>query len=275
MSVAPLYDKIAPDHDRGLSASLWRNSLQAYAANDPAFGVRITDDFTEVTVASATTTPAVTRNWSIDRDGDNADGTVTFDDSSAPDGVAILASNTTSGDDGVTAQYVPAIITLPTHTTAASRRGRVVFEARVDDIDVAEVSFIGLSEAGDQFLDGDSLLPVDQDYIGFYTDDHGATLKFVMANDNNAGTAVTDEITIPDSDLDLTKFQKLGFAVNPDSSVEVCVNGKSLLSLAATLNPLALPIETLTPRLCALTGAGSDAPNLDIDRLDVFVANNT
>jgi hypothetical protein len=274
MSVAPLYQKETPDHSRGLSAALWRNSLQAYVANDPAYGVRIKDDFTEHNPAiTGTGTAELVRNWVVDRDGDDADGTVSFLNAAGPDGVAILASTTTSGDDGVTARYSPALVNLPTH--GSNPRGRVVLEARVDDLDIAEVWFVGLSEANNQFLDGDSLLPDDQDYIGFYSDDHGATVKFVIRNDNDGGTAVEDEVTVLDADLDLAEFNKLGLAVNVDGSIEICVNGKRLFALESQIDRDAAPIETLTPRLCALTGAGSDAPNIDVDSVDCFVESNT
>lgn len=275
MSTAPLYSKTSPDTSRGLMAAVWHDMLPAYASNDPSFGIRFTDDFNDTNntitgTGTAETVRSGVNSWTVDRDGDDADGTVSFvNAASVLDGVAILASNTTNGDDGVTAHCPAARFALPTHATLA--RGPVVFQARVDDLDVAEVWFVGLSVAGNQFIDGDSLLPDKAAYIGFYSDDHGATVKFVTAT-STAG--VNDSLTISDDDLNLTTFNNLAWRVNADGSVEIGVNGKWYQS-ARQIDKSALPVETLVPRLCALTGDGSDAPDITVDRIDIFMASSS
>lgn len=267
MSQAPLYTKTLPDTSRGLNADLWRHSLQDYARNDPAFGIRIKDDFTDHNNAiTGTGTPEFVRSWSVDREAGNSDGTVSFLNSSSVDGVGQLNSTSTTNHGGITAQYVPALITTSQHST--DPRGRVVCQIRLDFID-ADTIFVGLSEAGDQFLSATSTLPADEDFIGFYSVDGGTNVTFYCRNDNNAGTAVEQTFDVT-SYLSGTGYQNVGFAVNKDGSVEVVVNGYWLPGKITGITSAAVPIETLTPRLSATAGGGSTAPTLDIDCIDVY-----
>lgn len=267
MSTAPLYDKTTPDTDRGLTACLWQKSLEAYTADNSAFGVRIKNDFQVRQATTGTTTPAVKDGWSV-ADAATAGGTFSFDSVEGVGGVARLASTGTTNHYGVEAQGA-ACVTLPTHSTLP--QGEVVAEFRFDP-GTADTIFLGFSEAGDNFLTSASALPTDSsDYIGFYSTDNLATCTFVTSTDNNGGTAVSDTYTIPASLLN-TSMNKLGFRVNKPGSVELSVNGTYISPSVNGISRLALPIESLVVRLSATAGNTTTAPNIDLDSVDVFVA---
>lgn len=265
---APLYQTELPDTSRKLSAGLWRQKLQDYCSNDPQFGVRLTDDFNEY-VAGITGTTAATANqkWS-GVDAAAAGGTYSVTTEQSPDGIAVVASNGTTNHFGVELQS-HAVFTTPKHTTAADRRGDLVFEARVN-FGTADTVFVGLTEPGANFLSATSTLPNDSDFVGFYTVDNGATVTFYCRNDNNGGTAV--EKTFNVSDYIESGYNKLGFRINKDGSVEVGVNGYWLPKSVTGITATSVPIEDLVARLSATAGGGTTAPSIKIDRLDLFVA---
>jgi hypothetical protein len=282
---APLYTQASPGTGRGLMADLWQQSLQAYVANDPGYGSRITDDFklprTNATDASHNL------GWWMENAA--AGGTVnSFTSTAGSDGIATLQATTGTDHFGneihygdSVASYVGAVAT-PLHGTAAARRGRVVYQTRVDMGTTAvgagplDQYFIGLTEPIKEFLGATSVLPTTSDYIGFYRFNSG-TVKFVVGNDNNGGTAVIDEISIP-SGIIVDGFNIFGFAINPvgngQVSYDVVVNNIWLGALAKTLDPLACPIEYLTPKYAAtrgVTGARATV-SMPIDSIDLFVA---
>lgn len=271
MSSVPQYDLTLPTTKRGLSAPLWRNILGAYVSNDPQFGVRFTDDFIRriSSAVSGTTSATAELFWSA-ADAAAAGGTYSLVIVENPDGHARLGSTGTTNHFGVEAQG-PPMVALPTHTTLA--RGAVVYEARLDFED-ADTVFAGLSEAGDNFLSSSSALPSDSDYLGYYTADNGTTVVFHAHNDNAGATASSASYTIPASLLASSGFNKLGFRVNTDSSLELCVNGQWIPASVHGITSASLPIETLVPRLSATAGGGTTAPNILVDRVDVFVAAN-
>jgi hypothetical protein len=270
MSTVPIYDKATPDVARGLTGALWQQSLQKYVSADPRWGVRVQDDFVvPPRGVTGDTSATADGNWSAIESATTG-GTYTLSQAAGPDGIGRLNSTGTSNHQGIEVQG-PAVVTLPTHKTAATKRGEVVFECRFDKSD-ADTIFIGLSEAGAAFLSATSTLPEDSDYIGFYSTDNGASWSFVCANDNEGNTAVTDSFTIPSAAVQSSGFQKFGFRVNTDSSVEVVINGNWYGKQTNGIVSTALPIETLVPRLTATAGGGTTAPTLDIDCIDVFVA---
>jgi hypothetical protein len=271
------YPVRAEDLGREKSASLWRNSLEKYAdqaSGDPEIGAFYYDDFGKP--RSNTTDASKDEGWFI-QDAE-AGGTVeSFASIASPDGVARLSADTGTDHFGIEAHRGATAtsvgrVNLPTHAT--DPRGRVVYETRVK-LAASDQYFIGLTEPIVEFLSTTSTLPADSDYIGFFRSDAGV-LKFVTATDNDGATAVTDEATIlTAAEVDaLTDYVKLGFAVNPDSSVEIFVNGVSYHVLAATINPLALPIEALTEKYATTRGATGDLDDvaLDIDWVATFVA---
>lgn len=287
MSV-PLYDLVTPNTGRGLTASLWQQSLQRYVSNDPRYGIRIQDDFTAT--RTNTTDASHELNWFLQDanaggtsesfiSGAAADGTA-----AVPDGVAILSVTTGTDEHGIEVHYgatstTQGIIALPTHST--DPRGRVVYETRVD-LNVVDQFFIGLTEPIVEFLSATSTLPTNSDYIGFYRLD-GGILQFVTGNDNNGGTAVIDSANlITAAAMDTLEagddnFFKMGFAVNDDDTVDIVVNGVWYGTLAKTINSLALPIELLTPKYAITRGTTGNLATLDlpIDTLDVFVQGTT
>ena len=268
----PRYAKATPDVTRGLTSDVWRQSLEKYASLDPAFGTRFSDDFVENVVGIGGTTSATENSkWSA-IEAATTGGTYDVDNvAGEPDGAATFNSTGTSNHQGIEATGA-AYANLATHSTDA--RGRVVFEARVD-FSTADTVFVGLTEAISQFLSTTSALPTNSDYIGFYTDDGGATLSLVCANDNAGGTAVTDSYAIPTADLAASGYQRVAFAVNRDKSVDVAVNGVYYGKLKNGIRSTALPIESLAPRVAATAGGGTTAPAILVDTVDMFVESIT
>jgi len=268
MSSAPLYAVTQPTTSRGLDANVWHQSLSDYVSNNPLYGYRFSDDFVETLVGlTGTTGVTIDRKWTV-RDAAAAGGTYEFANVSGADGVAELTSTGTTNHFGAEAQS-PVCIVTPKHSTTP--RGRVVWQARVD-WSTADTIFVGLGEFG-QFLSATSQLTTTADYIGFYTEDNGATLTFVCANDNAGGTAVTDSFTIPASILQATgTYNNLAFAINTDGSVEIGVNGYWYGKVRNGIVETAIPIEDLCVTLAATAGAGTTAPEIFLDCVDCFVA---
>jgi hypothetical protein len=136
--------------------------------------------------------------------------------------------------------------------------------------------FIGLTEANCNVPVATSVLPTTA-ITSVSTGTIVGTVKFVVGNDNNGGTAVIDEISIP-SGIIVDGFNIFGFAINPvgngQVSYDVVVNNIWLGALAKTLDPLACPIEYLTPKYAAtrgVTGARATV-SMPIDSIDLFVA---
>lgn len=283
MSVAPINANVTPRTGRGLSP-IWRGALQAFSKNDPLFGqLVIADDFlgpltTNGTDASLT----VGTGWFIQDAA--AGGTVENLSLEAgwPEGVALLSATTGTDHFGIEMHYGTTstsigCVNLPTATTRP--RGDVVFETRVDVTDQKQF-FIGLTEPIVEFLGATSALPANSDYIGFFRSDGGG-LQFVMANDNNGGTAVTDTYTLKTAaEMDALEnatvdnnWLNLAFRVNKDDSIEVSVNEEWYGIGKHALNPLALPIEALTPKFGIYRGATDDQATVElyIDYIYVFV----
>lgn len=264
------YTPATPGREK--TANLWAKALEAYAV-DPSVGSYDFDDF--LTPISIATDATGSQGWFVQDAA--AGGTVElFESLVGPDGIVRLGA--TTGTDhfgievhrGMTATGTGQV-NLPTHST--DPRGRVIFEARVD-LSGSDNYFIGLTEPIVEFLSATGTLPTSSDYIGFYRADSG-DLKFVCANDNAGGTAVTDEATIlADAAITaLTDYIKLGFAVNRDSTVDIYVNGVSYHTLARTISSLALPIESLTKKLSTTRGATGDLATvaIDMDWIGTFV----
>lgn len=272
------YPVRAADLGREKSAALWRQSLEKYAdqaSGDPEVGAFYYDDFGKPRVN--TTSASVNEGWFTQIAVAGAATSPNFSSEPSPDGVARLSATTGTDHFGIEAHRGASATTLgrvnlPTHGTDA--RGRVVYETRVK-LAGSDQYFIGLTEPIVNFLSATSGLPTTSDYIGFYRVDKGV-LKFVVGNDNNGGTAVTDEATIlTAAEVDAkTGFVKLGFAVNPDKSVEIFVDGVSKHVLADGILSTALPIEALTEKYATTRGATGDLADvkLDIDWVATFVA---
>lgn len=258
--LAPLYDLTPNATGRHLMAALWQTVLFGHVNSDPSLGVLIRDDFTKYRNPTGTTSPSVAEGWSV-ADSAAAGGTYSFTSVAGPGGLAELNSTGTTNHFGAEAQYLPAMICTGKHSTTP--KGRVTLQVRFDPGD-ADTIFIGLSEAGDNFLSATSTLPTDSDYIGFYSTDNGVSWTFVSHNDNNAGTAVTDSFTVPAAMFG-SDYNNFGFAINKDGSVEVVVNDNYLAALSAGIRSTAVPIETLTVRLSATAGGGTTAPTVTFD----------
>ena len=264
--------------DRRLSANLWRNSLDEYADGHPEIGSFDFCDFVGRDAVGNTSDAAAQSGWFV-QDAAAGGTNENFANVASPDGIAVLSASTGTDHFGIEAHRgysatTGAWVNLPTHATDA--RGRVVFETYVD-FDESDNWFIGLTEAIVEFLSATGTLPTASDYIGFYRADDG-DLKFVCANDNDGGTAVTDSITIIAAADAPTGLQKVGFAVNKDNSVEICVAGDLIKldtsGVTIVVDEDALPIETLTQKYATTRGATGDlaAVALRVDWCACFVA---
>ena len=281
MSTAPINARVTPRTGRGLSP-IWRNALQAFSKNDPTFGVLvINEDFTGRFVTNATDASEA-NGWFIQDAA--AGGTVENLSLVAgnPDGVALLSATTGTDHFGIEAHWgttstSQGVVTFNGATTYA--RGDVVYEARVDATDQKQF-FVGLTEPIVDFLGATSGLPANSDYIGFFRSDGGG-LQFVLANDNNGGTAVSDTYTIKTAaEMDALEnasvdnnWLNLAFRVNKDDSIELSVNDEWYGISKNALNPLAIPIEALTPKFGAYRGATDDQATVElyVDYVHVFV----
>lgn len=266
-------------NDRRQSADVWREALTAYAEQGPEYGSYYFDDFLEPYTNTSDATAV--NGWFI-QDAAAGGTSESFASIDGVDGIRSLSA--ASGTDwfgieahrGESATNV-GLVTLPTHAT--DPRGDAIYEVRLYDLDSAEADtfFIGFTEPIVEFLSATGTLPTNSDYIGFYRVDAGG-LQFVCANDNNGGTAVAYAVTIlAAADIPNNANCKFGFRVNDDQSVEIFVNGEKIAvdtsGAVISVNPLALPIEYLTPKFSVLRGATGDnaTVNLDLDWLGYFV----
>lgn len=266
----PLYAQTTPWTGRGLDPAIWGpRTVRDYHSDDPKFGIRIRDDFT--TERTNTTDASAEDHWWI-QDAAAGGTSESFVSTASGDGVATLSADTGTAHFGIEAWYAKSaagVATLPTgkHRTAASARGRLNFQTRVD-LDDADVFFIGLTEGGAEFLSATSTLPDGVDYAGFFYD--GSTLKFETRNDNNGGTDVEGSYTITDSIQ--TGWNNLAFAIDKDGQVHISFNGQYYGPAKNSLSATATPVEFLLPRYCITRGSGSStAVDLPIDSIDIFV----
>jgi hypothetical protein len=274
------YSLAAAAVGRELSANLWRNTLTAYA-NEPNYGVLYFEDFIEDRINASDASAEL--GWFMQNSVDGGTSNKFISVANKPDGVVSLEA--TTGTDvygngvhrGATAT-TSDLIHLPTHNaggTTADPRGRVVYETLVD-LHLVDQCFIGLTEPIVEFLvTSTGALPQNSDYIGFYRSDAG-DLNFVCANDNAGGVAVTDSCrAIAAASIPTTAgvFTKLGFAVNRDNSVDISVNGVLIPRSVSSINPLALPIEGLTPAYEGQRGATANLATIKllIDWVSTFV----
>lgn len=269
MSNKPRYALVSPEAGRNLTADLWRSTLVDHPNAYPEHGVDVKDDFTDYLVASGTGTAVVTGNYSVDREAADANGTVTADIAAGPDGELVLASSTSTAHNGVSLQALPKVITSPLDRNTANRRGRVVFEARVN-FGTAAVAFVGLSEAGDQFLGATSGVPTTGlNFAGFrYA---SGALTFHLLNDKNAVTDIADSFAVPAAALDSGAWHRLGFAINADGTVDIAVDGRVYQKAVNKLSKAAIFEEPVSLRVSATTGAGTTPPSVSLDFYRVVV----
>lgn len=277
MSSAPIYAKATPDTGRGLTAALWRGALRTYLDGNPEYGTRIYDDFVQ---PRANATDASANNGWFIQDAAAGGTNEAFTSIASPDGVAQLSASTGTDHFGIEAHLgesatTAGMINLPTATT--DPRGNVIVEFRVNLTDQKSF-FIGLTEPIVEFLSSTSTLPTDSDYAGFFRSDGGA-LKLVCANDNDGGTAVTDEYELlTAAEMDALEdasdnWFRLAVRFNKDGSVESAVNGTWYSADKMGILETALPEEALTLKLALTRGATDDQATVElpIDRYDVFI----
>lgn len=291
MATTPLYDKTTPDTSRGLTAVLWRQSLEAYTSNDPSYGYRIKDDFAGGLVINAGTaltgTTAVTSDgrWTA-QDSGAAGGTYTASIQGAPDGIARIANGTTTTDFGIEFAWAGSSVTLPSATSSANRRGRVVFETRFA-ANASDVLWAGLTSvaATANAMGASGNLVADSGYIAIMQQNDGSL--HLMCKSAASGTA-SDTVILAASAYTTTGAHKWGFAVNDQPggasptgnavSIDIVIDGVWYNSVAKTFlaNSMAsLPTGFLSPRFYATSGDSAAVASTDIDSIDVFVANNS
>ena len=251
---------------RELSPALWRGALEKYDF-DPSLGTLRKDDWTRPRTQAIDT---VVEGWWLSEEGTAGATSESFDTNTGPDGEVLLDAAAAADFVGIRAHAGASAtltenIALPTHTTAASQRGDVIFEARVFlDITLNDTMFVGLAEGQSTVLTGDNTLTLAGDYIGFYRLDNG-DLAFVSRDDVNGGTAVVHTTNIVAlADLATAAWTKLGFRVNADSTVEVFVDGAKVRTTSDSGNAVlsilstALPSENLSRTLIAARGVTLD-----------------
>lgn len=281
MTNIPRYARTGTDNGRNKTASLWQGSLDNYVPGNPNYGLLIDDDFKTPRVNTSDASHEL--GWFI-QDAAAGGTSESFITTNHPDGEANLSAATGTDHFGIEAHYgasatTQGVVSLPTATS--NSRGRVVYETRIN-IKNMDNFFIGLTEPIVEFLSATGTLPTNSDYIGFYRADGGA-LVFSVANDNSGGTAVTDTFTVQTQAQMValedasSNYVKLGFAVNPDNSVEVVFNGTYYSHNTVDISSTALPIEALTAKYAVTRGATDDltAVSFVIDWISVFGASLT
>lgn len=263
---------------RGFSSNLWRQQLDQYGDHTLMNGTLHFEDF--VQEAYNNTTDAGTQNgWKIqDSAAGGTDESMASLNSGedAADGVVRLSATTGTDWFGISAARVNKVVRMPTATVG--ERGDVCFEYRAD-VSASDHYFIGLAEETEEFLGATGDLPTDSDYIGFFRSD-GGDLLFVLANDNNGGTAVTDSVTIlTDAEITaLTGWIKFGFRVNQDGSVEISINSEQIKydtsDVLIEIDEDAIPIEALNEIVETQRGATGDLATvaIDLDFVGCYVA---
>lgn len=267
MSMAPLNALVDGSTGRGLTSALWQKSLHAWAANDPLFGESFFEDFPrDFTDAITGTTSATDSDGWTGQDASSGSGTYTVAVQDRPGGWVKMSNDGTSNDDGVEFGLTKETIALPSHSSDS--RGRAVFECRVDNDDADCYGFF-LTDAGATTpLTAGSDALADVGYIGIQVKEGGDVV--VMTSSANGGT--TDSVTIIEAaDFTKTGEHRLGFAVNPDSSIEVAVDGQWYPLATSSIDPDSLPTGDLAPRWFATAGDGTTAPDMEVDYLAYHV----
>ncbi len=267
---------------RERSPALWRNALEKYDF-DPTLGTLRSSNWTSPRTQAIDT---VVEGWWLSEEGTAAVTSESFDTNTDPDGVVLLDAAASADFMGIRAHAGASAtltenIALPTHVTAASRRGDVVFEARVFlDITLNDTMFVGLAEGQSTVLTGTNTLTLGGDYIGFYRLDN-SDLAFVSRDDVNGGTAVVQTVNVKVlADLATAAWVKLGFRVNADSTVEIFIDGVEIknttdsgtarISIASN----ELPSENLSRTLITARGVTLDNNPIGMrcEFIDCYVA---
>lgn len=267
------------DPTRQRTPELWRGVLEQFA-NGSEFGYLSTVEFVDEVDATADDADGSGETRFAQRylvQNSAAGGTNTnFLTLTSPDdyyGAARLEGDTGTDWFGVSACGQNKWIKTPKHST--DPREVLVCEYLVD-LSGSDTYFLGLGEETSEFLSATGTLPTDSDYIGFYRLDAGR-LRFVCANDNNGGTAVTADVNVVEvADISADPV-KLGFRVNSDGTVEIFVAEAKIVKESddnADINiaETAIPIETLNEVYETQRGATGDlaAVVLDFDRIDIY-----
>lgn len=276
----PTYRVATASPTRGKSPLLWAGALERFS--EEAEGAHYVEDFVNAVDASSVDADGggETRfagQWTMVNSAAGGTNTnfATIADPTGAIGAARLTA--ASGTDwfGVSAGRLSKCYKTPKHTS--DPRSLLIFEVRVD-LSESDTYFLGLGEETSEFLSSTGTLPTDTDYIGFYRLNSG-DLQFVMANDNNGGTAVTfaADILTDAAITALTDFVKLGFRVNADGSVIVTVNEEIIVTRSDTgalFRPTegAIPIETLNQIYETQRGETGDlaAVTIDFDWIETF-----
>lgn len=269
---------------RGFSPNLWRQVLDQYGDHTLGNGTLHFEDFVQEADGSPVDADGsgefrFGNGWYVQNSA--AGGTDTNFSSlnsgeDTADGVVRLLATTGTDWFGASAARTNKPVRMPTATVG--ERGDVVFEYRVD-VSASDHWFIGLAEEVAEFLGATGALPTDSDYMGFLRTDGGA-VTFVMANDNNGGTAVTDSVEVlTDAEITaLTGWIKFGFRVNQDGGVEISINSEPVKYDTSDnlieLDEDAIPIEALNEIVESQRGATGDLASvaLDIDFAACFVS---
>lgn len=279
-------DPTTPGRER--SPALWRGALDKYDA-DPLLGTLRADNFEKALVAAIDDFEA---GWWFSECAAAGADTEVFATNAHPDGRFSLSAATDTDHEGVKMQgglsaTVGEGIVLPTHATAATARGDVIFEWRgLLDKDTMDTYVIGLFEqaAVAGVLGATSLLLDTVDYIGFYRIDRG-DLQFVVRNDNAGGTAVEYNVDVLSAATLLADYEgemtKLGFRVNADSTCEIYINGTRIwYSSEATpvkiaVTATSLPEVALSRTMGVARGATGDNDPCTVvtDWVDCYVQN--
>lgn len=244
---------------RGLSADLWRHSLDQFVSLDPLYGSRIFDDFLGVN----------TPDWTVNTAGVAGSTGHAFTRESAIHGIGNLTAVTAVDHEGVQAIY--GAVTGGSVLIVPGKR--TVYETLLYPKSGSNTFFAGLAEIV-QILSSTSTLN-DEGYIGFYRVNSGG-LNFVCNNTGVGGAPESVEVmTSADLAALITAGDplKVGVAVNIDGKVDICVNGVLKTTEAKTIEFVNVPTEYLTPRYIVARGATGDAnpANVSADWVASFV----
>lgn len=241
---------------RGLSADLWRNLIDVFMSQDPVLGAKSEDDFNAAPVG-----------WTVS--AVNSGSNQALVQTTGFGGIGNLSA--TTGTDHMGAQ---AILGSASGGSYVVQNGqRLVCEALLYPNTDSDSFFVGLVEAGVTLWAADSTL-ADEGYIGFYRVNDGG-LNFVCNNTGAGGAPESVEvISAATLAAAITAGDpvKVGFAVNADGTVDVCVDGYLDAETAAAIEFVNVPTETLAPRLIVARGADGDAATADISADWVKVA---